>query len=54
MQHKTTHGGKRKGAGRKGFGGTTLVRVPNGILKLVKKIISDWKAAAIAVITLSQ
>lgn len=39
------HGGKRKGAGRKGFGGTTLVRVPNGILKLVKKIIADWKAA---------
>lgn len=39
------HGGKRKGAGRKGFGGTTLVRVPNGILKLVKKMISDWKKA---------
>lgn len=40
---KKVHGGKRKGAGRKGFGGTTLVRVPNEILKIIKGIIKTWK-----------
>ncbi len=43
---KATWGGARKGAGQKGFGGTTVVRVPDPVLSAVKKIVADFKSSA--------
>lgn len=39
MKYKPTHGGKRKGAGRKPKEPTTTIRVPVSLVEEVKKLI---------------
>jgi hypothetical protein len=43
MKGKPTHGGKRKGSGRKKLEPTETIRVPKSLVSVVKKMIKEHK-----------